>query len=59
MVLNINYFWFVQSIQNISDLSPVAAKAAEKYGVDLSAVALQVGGLKEIILDLVNRKHIK
>lgn len=39
-------------IQNIADISPAAASAAENFGVDLSAVALRVGGLKEIIEDL-------
>lgn len=39
-------------LQNIADLSPKAAKAAAKYGVDLSAVALQVGGLESVIGEL-------
>lgn len=39
-------------IQNVADLTPVAAQAAEKYAVDLSSVALRAGGLEYIINDL-------
>jgi len=39
-------------LQNISTLSGEAADAAKKYGVDLSALALRVGGLEVIIKDL-------
>lgn len=39
-------------IQNIADLTPVAAEAAVRYGVDLSDVALRAGGLEYIITDL-------
>jgi TP901 family phage tail tape measure protein len=39
-------------LQNIADLAPAAADATIKYGVDLSDVALRVGGLEYIIKDL-------
>lgn len=39
-------------LQNIADITPKAAEAAQRYGVDLSAVALQVGGLESILKDL-------
>jgi len=45
------------AMQNIADISPQAAEAARKYGVDLSITALQVGGLEEIITDLNRAMH--
>ena len=39
-------------IQNIADLTPKAAEAATKYGVDLSATALRVGGLNYVLTEL-------
>lgn len=39
-------------IQNIVDPTKEASEAAQKYGVDMSAVALQVKGLEGFIIDL-------
>ena len=39
-------------LQNIADLSPKAAVAARKYGVDLSSTALRVGGLEYVLSEL-------
>ena len=39
-------------MQNIANITPSAAKAAQKYGVDLSYTALKVFGLKSILEDL-------
>ena len=39
-------------LQNIADITPKAAKAAEKYGVDMSATTLRVGGLQAVLEDL-------
>lgn len=39
-------------IQNIADITPKAAEAAKKYGVDLSSTALRVFGLQHVLEDL-------
>jgi TP901 family phage tail tape measure protein len=39
-------------LQNIANLAPAAGDAATKYGVDLSDVALRVGGLEYIMKSL-------
>lgn len=44
-------------LQNIADITPAASKAAMKYGVDLSHVALQVFGLKSVLVDLNTAMH--
>jgi len=36
----------------LTDITPKAAKAAEKYGVDMSATTLRVGGLQAVLEDL-------
>ena len=40
------------AFQNISNLAPIAANAAAKYGVDLSGTALRVKGLEYVINEL-------